>query len=154
MITASGDTGILAGRRKSKITGKMTTQEQNVLRANDNFYSAFSNQDLQSMERLWSAREGIAVIHPGWPAVTGRDSVLSSWKRILEGGMSPSISCVDAKANILGETAVVICTEVLTEAELVATNIFVQEQGEWKMVHHQAGPLTASAGTGEGETLH
>jgi len=154
MITASGDTGILTGQRKRKTTGKMTTQEQNVLLANDSFYSAFKNRDLQSMDRLWSARDGVAVIHPGWPAVTGRDAVLSSWKRILEGGMSPSISCVDAKANILGETAVVICTEVLTEAELVATNIFVQERGKWKMVHHQAGPLSANAGAGDGETLH
>ncbi len=132
----------------------MTIQEQAVLSANEAFYLAFSNQDISGMEELWSANHDIAVIHPGWPALLGHHTVLSSWKRILEGGMSPNISCVDARANVLGDAAVVICTELLAEVEFVATNIFVLEHGDWKMIHHQAGPLPTSNSNAEGDTLH
>jgi len=114
----------------------MTIQEQAVLSANEAFYLAFSNQDISGMEGLWSANHDITVIHPGWPALLGHHPVLSSWKRILEGGMSPNISCVDARANVLGDA------------------IFVLEHGDWKMIHHQAGPLPTLNNNAEGDTLH
>ena len=34
--------------------------------------------------------------------------------------------------------AVVICYEVFTEGTMVATNVFVREEGEWRIMHHQA----------------
>ena len=119
----------------------MTSDQQTVLKANADFYAAFSNRDFSRMERLWSEADHIIVIHPGWPALIGRRPVISSWKRIMEGGMSPEVSCVDAQATILGETAVVVCTEILTDTELVATNIFCREEDEWKLIHHHSGPL-------------
>jgi len=132
----------------------MNADEKAVLAANNDFYRAFSRQDLKSMQDLWSATRNIAVLHPGWPPLIGRNAVLSSWKRILAGGMSPNISCIDARANMLGDTAVVICTELLAEGELVATNIFVREDGRWLMIHHQAGPLPALSGPADNDALH
>jgi ketosteroid isomerase-like protein len=119
----------------------MIEKEEAVLGANQIFYKAFNNKDFESMENLWSSNKDIAVIHPGWPPVLGQESVLSSWKGIFEGGMSPAVNCANISANILGNTAIVICTELLEEGELVATNIFVLEEDAWKMVHHQSGPL-------------
>ena len=106
------------------------------------------------MESLWSEADHIVVIHPGWPALTGRRPVISSWKRIMEGGMSPEVSCVDAKATILGETAIVVCTEILSDTELVATNIFSKEAQEWKLIHHQSGPLPQMGNTAAEEQVH
>ncbi|NKB36531.1 MAG: hypothetical protein GKR93_05075 [Gammaproteobacteria bacterium] len=132
----------------------MKIQEQAVLGANDAFYLAFSNKDMESMQKLWSDTHEIAVIHPGWPPLLGHEAVRSSWKRILEGGMSPAISCHDANAKILGDTALVICTEVLAETELVATNVFVREESGWKMIHHQSGPMPALGNPAESDILH
>lgn len=132
----------------------MTTEEQAVLTVNDAFYSAFSNNNLAGMEALWSVQHDIAIIHPGWPPLLGRESVLSSWKQIMQGGFSTNISCVNANANVLGNVALVICTELLAEAELIATNVFVLEAGIWRMIHHQAGPLHLSNNGYDGDTLH
>ncbi|WP_276603288.1 nuclear transport factor 2 family protein [Nannocystis pusilla] len=40
----------------------------------------------------------------------------------------------------------VICAQTIGDTELVATNIFVREDGEWKMVHHHAGPVVRRRG--------
>ena len=132
----------------------MTIEEESVLGANDAFYQAFSNKDTDGMLDLWSANYDVAVIHPGWPPLLGHEAVINSWKRIMEGGMSPAISCHDARANILGDTAVVICTEMLSDTELVATNIFVREDSDWKMIHHQSGPLPALGEVADGDVVH
>ena len=34
--------------------------------------------------RLMAEGEGLAVMHPGWPPVRGRDAVLASWRDILD----------------------------------------------------------------------
>ena len=132
----------------------MTLDQQAVLKANANFYEAFSNRDFSSMERIWSEGEHIAVIHPGWPALMGRRPVISSWKRIMEGGMSPKVSCIDAQATMLGETAIVVCTEILSDTELVATNIFCREEDDWKLIHHHSGPLPQMSHAAGEEHLH
>ena len=132
----------------------MTNDQQSVLQANAAFYEAFSMRDIGGMEDIWSSNEHIAVIHPGWPPLVGRKPVISSWRRIMEGGMSPAISIADSNANVLGGTAIVICTEVLTDAELVATNIFKLEKEEWKLVHHQSGPLPQVSGATGKDQLH
>jgi ketosteroid isomerase-like protein len=48
-----------------------------------------------------------------------------------------------ARAQIVGELAIVICYEGNGEqpAHLAATNVFVLEDDEWRIVHHHAGPL-------------
>ncbi len=132
----------------------MTTEERAVLKVNDAFYRAFSKNDMDSMEQLWSKQHDIAVIHPGWPPLLGRQCVISSWNQIMAGGEPPAISCVNANVNVVGEVALVICTELLTGAELIATNAFVLESGNWKMIHHQAGPLAQTNNVMNGDTLH
>ena len=115
----------------------MTTQA--LLEANTAFYEAFAQRDVERLCGLWARDAEIACIHPGWPAVHGRSAVLESWRDIL-GGNPPEIAVTDAHAYVYGETGFVICTELLPGGTLVATNLFVLEAGEWRLVHHQAGP--------------
>ena len=70
----------------------------------------------------------------------GRDEVLASWRRIIDGPSPPDIRCSNAVASVTGDTAFVICTEHLPDGDLVATNVFALEHGRWRLVHHQAGP--------------
>ena len=112
--------------------------ERAVLAANKAFYDAFAARDVATMDALWARRAPVTCVHPGWQALRGRDAVLASWRGILLGPSPPDIECADATAHLLGDTAFVICTERLPGAELVATNVFVREDGAWRLVQHHA----------------
>lgn len=110
-----------------------------LLFANDQFYLAFNNSDYDLMEALWARRSPVICIHPGWPALTDLESVLESWGRILAGPESPQISHDNAQVFDYGQYACVVCYESVGDNRLVATNAFVEEDGEIRMVLHQAG---------------
>jgi hypothetical protein len=117
------------------------TEETDVLAANDAFYAVFARRDLDAMEDLWSRRAPVACIHPGWDALRGRDAVIASFRAILSNPSAPKIRCSGATAHLHGEMAFVVCSESGVGAELIATNVFVREDGAWRLVHHQAGPV-------------
>ena len=119
----------------------MPSPEAEVLATNQAFYDAFARGDLPAIDALWAQSAPVACIHPGWDALHGRDEVMASWRAILSGDGSPGIRCARPSAHLVGESAYVICTEVLGDAELVATNVFCREDGGWKLVLHQAGPV-------------
>ncbi len=52
-----------------------------ALFANEAFYLAFAEGDGQAMQALWSCRNELVCIHPGWAALTEREAVLESWER-------------------------------------------------------------------------
>lgn len=112
-----------------------------VLVANLVFYAAFRERDFASMAELWAEDADVACVHPGWPRLEGRTAVLASWAQLLANPESPTVKCLDAAAHVVGDMAWVTCREVLEGAQLAATNIFVRERGQWRIVHHQAGTM-------------
>ena len=113
---------------------------QATLFANEAFYQAFCDGDLAAMDALWARDAPVACIHPGWEPLSGRGSVMESWRAILGSENRPAIHSHAAKVHLYGAVAFVICYEEVNNDFLVATNVFVRENGTWKMVHHQAGP--------------
>ena len=130
----------------------MVPAELEVLEANSAFYRAFAARDAAAMDALWARRAAVACVHPGWDALRGREEVMASWRSIL-GGDAPHIRCTRASAHVLGAAAFVICHETTEGARLVATNVFVREDGAWRMVHHQAGGLAQPPEDDEPEAL-
>jgi ketosteroid isomerase-like protein len=119
----------------------MPSAEAEVLAANQAFYDAFAHGDADAMDALWARRTPVACIHPGWDPLHGRAEVVASWRAILVSRGSPQIRCHSPSAFVLGEGAYVLCYEEIEGAELIATNLFCREDGAWKLVHHQAGPV-------------
>lgn len=111
-----------------------------ALFANDAFYLAFASRDSEAMEAIWARHHPVTCIHPGWPALTERDEVVEGWLQILASDDPPDISAHDARAFPYGDAVLVICYELIGEQVLVASNLFVAEDGEARLVHHQAGP--------------
>jgi ketosteroid isomerase-like protein len=112
-----------------------------VLEANEAFYRAFAARDVAAMDAAWARQAPVACIHPGWDALDGREEVVGSFRAILESGSAPRVRCTLAQAHLLGEVAFVTCHELVEGATLVATNLFVREEGAWRLCHHQASQL-------------
>lgn len=117
----------------------MAGDDQAALAANQAFYEAFAGADIEAMDALWARRAEVACIHPGWGLLAGRDDVIESWRRIFSNA-PPDIICHSARAFLLGDAAYVVCLEIMPEGVLIATNLFVREDGRWRLAHHQAGP--------------
>ena len=113
---------------------------QRVLFANEAFYQAFAMGDFLTMDSLWSTQHPLICIHPGHAPLLKREEIMESWKAILEQGGTQGITCLEPQASVYGSTALVVCYETLGGNHLIATNGFVEEEGNWLMVHHQAGP--------------
>ncbi|MFI5300473.1 MAG: nuclear transport factor 2 family protein [Polyangiales bacterium] len=116
----------------------MPSDEARVLAANRAFYTAFCKRDLPAMQALWSKSAAVSCVHPGWSALHGREDVLASWEAILGHPDSPTVECLNENATVMGEAAVVTCEETIGDGALVATNVFVREEGSWKLAHHHS----------------
>jgi ketosteroid isomerase-like protein len=118
----------------------MQADEQEILAANARFYQAFADSDLSAMDELWAREESVGCIHPGWSLLSGRESIMSSWRAILRhrGGI---IAFSEPSVHLRGTMGMVVCREHIGEHVLLATNVFVRENGRWSMIHHHAAPV-------------
>lgn len=120
------------------------SSESEVLAANEAFYQAFNLKDASLMDSLWAQAAPVSCIHPGWNVLQGRVAVLESWHSILSNPSQPRIVTGGATVSLFDELAIVVCRELVAGAPLVATNVFVQEDGEWKLLHHHSGAVFAT----------
>lgn len=120
------------------MTDESEINADTVLAANEAFYRAIREGDLASMDSLWAVGREVNCTHPSMQALTGRDQVMESWRLILVEGEPPPITCADASAIVTGQTAIVLCTEIVGDIQLVASNAFVIEHGRWRLINHQA----------------
>lgn len=121
------------------------SDSDSLLFANEAFYRAFADRDMDAMGDLWSRDHPVSCIHPGWGPLFDRSEVLSSWAAILGAPGAPDIRCVGSTALLYCDLGTVICFEKLQGGTLVATNIFVRQGSLWKMIHHQGAPTSAEA---------
>ena len=120
---------------------EVLSDEDAVLSANLEFYRAFNNRDAKAMDALWAVDSPVVCVHPGWTALAGREVVIRSWRDILTNAEAPHVMCHDDRAFLYGDMAIVQCEEELDTGHLAATNIFVREDGAWRLIHHQASQI-------------
>ena len=128
------------------------SEETAVLAANDAYYDAFAAKDFAAMSNVW-AEDDISCIHPGWPALVGRQAVLGSYRDILRNPRQETVACRNAHALIDNDNARVLCAEIVGDAMLAATNWFRRIDGAWRLVHHQASPVIMEGPAGK-QSLH
>ena len=118
--------------------------------ANAALYAAFEAGDVDLMESVWDVvdPDQLVCVHPGWPMLRGRAAVLRSWSAVMAGTDYIQFFLTDVRVAVLGDTAVVTCTEnVLTSADVgqnaavVATNVLVRRPGGWRVQVHHGSPV-------------
>jgi len=117
-----------------------------ALAANAAFYTAFAAGDLRAMHTIWSVSEPVLCSHPGTLPLHGRTSVMESWQAILV--QPPPIAVSEARGVAIRGVAFVTCLEHIGGEILAATNVFVWEEGQWRMAHHQSGAIPRQKPTG------
>src|SRR3954453_20294138 len=119
------------------------TDADAVLAANLEFYRAFETRDIDAMETIWARHAPVGCVHPGWPALADRKAVIESWRGIFANPQAPRIACYGERVLLYGDTALLLCEEELDGGTLIASNLFVREDGAWRIACHQAGQLVA-----------
>lgn len=120
--------------------------------ANLAMYQAFEAADVDRMAAVWDDvdPDALVCVHPGWPMLRGRDHVLRSWSAVMAGTDYIQFFLTDVAISVLGDTAVVTCTEnVLTEVTedgsgagaVVATNVLRRRADGWRVQVHHGSPV-------------
>ncbi len=121
--------------------------EDDVRGANAAYYAAFNTRDAEAMNACWANRTAVACIHPGWRPLHGREDVMGSWRNIFQSGGAPKLEIDRETVVVVGDFAYVTCRERIAERSsqagqaLAATNVYVREDGAWRIVLHHAGPV-------------
>ncbi|MFC4033556.1 nuclear transport factor 2 family protein [Streptomyces polygonati] len=144
-----------------------TAEGRAAERANQAFYDAVENSDLDALEAVvltGPLAESVTVVHPGWPVLRGRREVMRSYALIMANTEYIQFFLTDVEVAVDGETALVTCTEnILTggPAEedgsagslvgglVVATNVFRRTPDGWRLWVHHGSPVLADEEDGE-----
>jgi uncharacterized protein (TIGR02246 family) len=126
---------------------------------NAEFYAAFESADLDRMGLVWADgrfAEDVVCVHPGWPLLRGRGTVLRSWALIMANTPYIQFVLTDTQVRISGDQAVITCSEnIITATEetasaftsggsVVTTNAFVRTDEGWRMWLHHGSPVLNS----------
>jgi ketosteroid isomerase-like protein len=139
-----------------------TTEAAAVEQANQAFYDAMENSDLDALEDLvltGPLSESVSVVHPGWPVLRGRREVMRSYALIMANTDYIQFFLTDVEVAVDGDTALVTCTENIltggpTEPDadgpgplvgglVVATNVFRRTPDGWRLWVHHGSPVMA-----------
>ena len=138
----------------------MSAEAEAVELANHKLYAAVEAADLDLMAEVWldgPHAETVVCVHPGWPAIQGREEVLRSWTAIMANTPYIQFFLTDVEVEVDGEIAVVTCAEniltgmgesALAGGRAVATNVFRHTASGWRLwIHHASPVITPTEGT-------
>ena len=137
--------------------------EMAVEDANERFYRALENSDIEEMATVWLHETWVKCVHPGWELLIGWEQVRESWKRIFDNTQGMRVRASEVSIQIEGDFAWVNCHENLAlfldsstapaSAVTVATNLFCRVGEQWLMVHHHASQTPTETLINETDTI-
>jgi ketosteroid isomerase-like protein len=121
--------------------------EEGVRKASEQFYEALNRMlggDARSMAEVWSHSATVTAMHPIGGRQVGWDQVRESFAQVAELASGGEVWLRDQLIRVVGDVGYELGIEQ-GQAELAGeqvsiqgrvTNIYRQEGGTWKMVHH------------------
>lgn len=133
------------------------TAEQDVLAANDQFYSALNTMftgELAPMIAMWSHANDVTYIGPVGGFQVGWDAVRKDWEAQAAMKLGGKVTATGMQVTAGRELAVVSNFEngenlnikgEIQKISIRATNLFRKEDGQWKMIGHHVDLLPQMA---------
>lgn len=117
--------------------------------AEDAFYDAFEEGDIDKMMGTWAEGDDIVCVQPMHEQIQGRAAVRHSWEQVFSAGIDIEIEIHHKQWIETANTAIHIVHQLLTFGNnhaqqppaLIATNIYLRdEEHGWHLVVHHASP--------------
>lgn len=129
--------------------------------AEDAFYHAFAQCDLNAMMQVWLDAPHVECIHPGSARLQGLAAIRYSWEQIFAAGDRLHFQIVRHNCTQTANLAIHSISEQIKSegdqpsisAEVNATNIYELTSDGWRMVLHHASPARAHEQT-PATTMH
>jgi ketosteroid isomerase-like protein len=117
-----------------------------VLAANQRFYDAHEERDIEAMSNVWDHGDDAVCVHPGWPILRAWPPIEDSWRRIFAGPGRNQFILTNVSATGAGDVVWVTLDENLMQngatGTVAATNAFAFRDGQWRLVLHHASPIS------------
>lgn len=116
--------------------------------AEDTFYDAFEEGDLDKMMTAWADSDDIVCIQPLQVQVQGQRAVRRSWQEVFAAGANVEIEIHHKQWLETSELAIHIVHEQLVfnanrshlPPPLIATNVYQRFGAGWRLILHHASP--------------
>lgn len=118
-----------------------------VRKASEDFYVALNrmaNGDASSLADIWSHSTEVTAMHPVGGRHVGWDAIRESFDQVSELASGGNIELHDQLIQVAGDVAYEVGVERgeltmgghKTSIDHRVTNLYQQEAGTWKMIHH------------------
>jgi ketosteroid isomerase-like protein len=121
------------------------------------FYTAFADTNLEAMMEVWLDSDIISCVHPLGPRISGLQAVRIGWAEIFQnsGGLKFRLGEVSRTQDALLAIHVLhehitVPGESVERPPAVATNIYQLSKDGWRMILHHASPIAMPARTPSG----
>jgi ketosteroid isomerase-like protein len=132
----------------------MTQEEEEIRAASARFYEALNRVcrgDPATMGDTWHQTAHVTTVHPVGEWAHGWEQVWASWEEIAQTARNGSIVARDVRTFVYGIIAYTTCVEdvTVTYGETTArwsanvTNVFLNTDGQWKLIHHHSDKAPA-----------
>lgn len=129
--------------------------------AEDAFYLAFAQRDLNAMMQVWLDASHVECIHPGSARLQGLAAIRDSWEQIFSAADQLHFQLVRHNCTQTANLAIHSISEQIKSegsqptfiAEVNTTNVYELTTEGWRMVLHHASPARAHEQT-PAATMH
>ena len=114
----------------------------------------FSRGNPDPVKNLYSRRDDVAIANPFFPLTRGREQVVQRLERAVQNFRDGEVGFQNVVQWVGGELACIVELEEwrtkvgggedVTPFTLRVTTLFRSEEGEWKVVHRHADPITTA----------
>ncbi|MGE5624682.1 MAG: YybH family protein [Bacillota bacterium] len=118
--------------------------------AENAFYTAFADGDLDAMMGVWLDSDTVICVHPVGPRISGQRAVRAGWSELFRngGGLRFRLAEVSRVQDALLSIHVLheyitVPGESAERPATVATNIYQLTKDGWRMILHHASPVAS-----------
>lgn len=116
--------------------------------AEEAFYAAFENRNIEAMMQIWAQNHTVVCVHPQGPQLLDLESIRHSFEQIMNNSPRFSIDIDVLEEFTDGNISIRYVNEHLSTDDdetgftILATNVYKKTENGWRMVLHHASPAS------------